>query len=48
MDVNGSVRLGEGHGRRSRIFHYSGEQLAALRRGDIKAHMLPGSSGGSE
>lgn len=38
--------LGEGHGRRQKIFFYSGEQLGALRHGDIKAHFQPGSSGG--
>eukprot|EP00435_Cladocopium_sp_Y103_P012935 s4383_g3.t1 len=38
--------LGEGHGRRKKVFFYSGELLGALRHGDIKAHFQPGASGG--
>lgn len=29
-----------------KILFYSGEQLGALRHGDIKAHFQPGASGG--
>ena len=46
VDQAALLLLGEGHGRRKAIFHYSGDQLGALRHGDLKAHFLAGSSGG--
>ena len=46
VDQAALLLLGEGHGRRTKIFHYSGDHLGALRRGDVKAHFLGGASGG--
>jgi arylsulfatase len=37
---------GAGAGRRDAIFHYSGNRLAAVRMGDMKLHVLPGTAGG--
>ena len=46
LDQAALLLLGEGHGRRKKIFHYSGDHLGALRRGDFKAHFVGGASGG--
>ena len=46
VDQSALLLLGEGHGRRKKIFHYSGDHLGAFRRGDFKAHFLGGAAGG--
>ena len=42
IDQTSLLLLGEGHSRRSFMFHYSGKHLAAIRYGDFKMHRLPG------
>ncbi len=45
IDQTALLLLGEGHGRRNFIFHYSGGILGAVRWEEFKVHILPG--GGS-
>jgi arylsulfatase len=45
IDQTALFLLGEGHGRRSMMFHYSGGQLGAIRFEDFKVH-LKGQHGG--
>jgi arylsulfatase len=46
IDQTALLLLGEGHGRRNFMFHYSGGQLGAVRWGDIKMHILSGGAHG--
>jgi len=46
IDQSALLLSGEGHGRRDYIFHYNGNQLGAVRMGDIKMHIKPQSQGG--
>ena len=46
IDQTSLLLLGEGHGRRNVMFHYSGGTLGAVRWGDIKLHILTGGHGG--
>eukprot|EP00438_Fugacium_kawagutii_P002311 Skav226070 [mRNA] locus=scaffold211:819222:834071:- [translate_table: standard] len=50
VDQSALLLHGEGHGRRKKVFFYSGDQLAAMRHGDIKdpgrAHFTSGGGGG--
>ena len=46
VDQTSLFLLGEGHGRRNMMFHYSGGQLGAIRYEDFKVHILPGGHGG--
>jgi arylsulfatase len=45
IDQTALLLLGEGHGRRHYMFHYSGTHLGAVRWDKFKVHILPG--GGS-
>jgi len=40
------VLNGRDHGRRNFIFHYSGNQLAAVRMENMKLHIKDGNKGG--
>ena len=46
VDQTALLLLGENHTRRNYMFHYSGPELAAVRFGDVKAHILGGGGGG--
>jgi len=46
VDQTALLLLGEGHGRRDYMFHYSGTDLGALRFGDIKAVINKSHGGG--
>lgn len=46
IDQTPLILNGSGHGRRDYMFHYSGNRLAAIRMGQIKLHIIPGSRGG--
>jgi len=46
IDQTALLLLGEGHGRRKFMFHYSGGHLGAVRWGDIKMHILSGGAHG--
>jgi arylsulfatase len=45
VDQTALFLLGEGHGRRNYMMHYSGGQLAAIRHNDFKVHIKPGHGG---
>ena len=45
IDQTGLLLLGEDHGRRNYITHYSGAKLAAIRYEDFKVHIKEGSGG---
>ena len=46
VDQTALLLNGEGRGRRDYMFHYSGNNLAAVRMGDFKLHLGEGSTGG--
>jgi arylsulfatase len=46
IDQTALLLLGEGHGRRHYMTHYSGGQLAAIRHNDFKIHISSESKGG--
>lgn len=46
IDQTALLLLGEGHGRRNYMFHYSGAHLGAVRWEDFKIHILGGAHGG--
>lgn len=46
IDQTALLLLGEGHGRRNYMFHYSGGEVGAVRYEDFKIHILPGGHGG--
>jgi arylsulfatase len=46
IDQTALLLLGEGHSRRSYMFHYSGGEVGAVRYEDFKIHILPGGHGG--
>ena len=46
VDITPLLFNGDGHGRRNYMFHYSGNELAAVRMGNHKLHIKPGASGG--
>jgi arylsulfatase len=46
VDQTALFLLGEGHSRRNYMFHYSGDQLGAVRYDDFKIHIKPGGHGG--
>ena len=45
LDQTALLLLGEGHGRRNMIFHYSGGVLGAIRYEDFKVHLTEGHGG---
>ena len=45
IDQTALLLLGEGHGRRNMIFHYSGGELGAIRYEDFKVHLKAGHGG---
>ena len=45
VDQTALLLLGEGHGRRSMMFHYSGDVLGAIRYRDFKVHITEGHGG---
>lgn len=45
IDQSSLLLLGEGHGRRNYITHYSGDVLAAVRYENFKIHIKPGHGG---
>jgi arylsulfatase len=45
VDQTALLLLGEGHGRRNMIFHYSGGVLGAIRYEDFKVHITEGHGG---
>jgi len=45
VDQTALLLLGEDHGRRKTMFHYSGGELGAIRYHDFKAHLTAGSGG---
>ncbi len=45
IDQTALLLNGEGHGRRNYMFHYSGDHLGAVRRGDFKIHLKPAHGG---
>ncbi len=45
VDQTALLLLGEGHGRRNMMFHYSGAVLGAIRHGDFKVHIKKGHGG---
>ncbi len=45
IDQTALLLLGEGHGRRNMIFHYSGGVLGAIRYEDFKVHLKAGHGG---
>ena len=46
VDQTALLMLGEGHGRRNAMFHYSGGEIGAIRYEDFKVHIKPGGHGG--
>ena len=46
VDQSPLLLLGEGHGRRNMMFHYSGDTIGAIRYEDFKIHIKPGGHGG--
>ena len=44
-DQTALLLMGEGHGRRNAIFHYSGGQIGAIRYEDFKIHIVEGHGG---
>ena len=46
IDQTALLLLGEDHGRRNMMFHYSGGQIGAIRYEDFKVHIKPGGHGG--
>ncbi len=45
IDQTALLLLGEGHGRRNYMMHYSGGQLGAIRHENFKVHIKPGHGG---
>ena len=45
IDQTALLLLGEGHGRRNFMFHYSGANLGAVRYNDYKVHLIAGHGG---
>jgi arylsulfatase len=45
VDQTALLLMGEGHGRRNAIFHYSGGQIGAIRYEDFKIHIVEGHGG---
>ena len=45
IDQTALLLLGEGHGRRNYMMHYSGDQLGAIRYENFKVHIKPGHGG---
>jgi arylsulfatase A-like enzyme len=45
VDQTALLLLGEDHGRRNTVFHYSGATLAAIRYEDFKIHLTQGHGG---
>ena len=45
IDQTALLLLGEGHGRRNYMMHYSAAHLAAIRFNDFKVHIVPGHGG---
>jgi len=46
IDQTALLLNGNGHGRRNYIFHYSGNELQAVRMNQMKLHIKPGAKGG--
>ena len=45
VDQTALLLMGEGHGRRNAMFHYSGGQIGAIRYEDFKIHIVEGHGG---